>query len=300
MNGDVESNPGPPRVDPMQTESAQQKRSNENVPPTGDANMEDVEGQPMVFQFAGALSTTTLGATESNFFGPIRTPGRSSPGVRNLKGKRPHGDQLEVTNEPQTKNDWEFDGFEDIAHPPPSQQSLMNEQPWKRQDTSGGAKARARELTNALGNSVPLPTPHDPDAVETTLRKPPPCCVRDILSMNIPTLRHVPGSTRPRVQEVFAKILRTFVGQMDMVSLWYLMAFPKLVLRGTGDPSKHPGLDASQIVTRRLDLWEKGNHKDLVEEARKDIEVKRKQPIRAASMAKKMSEKRSTKSSWNL
>ena len=50
------------------------------------------------------------------------------------------------------------------------------------------------------------------------------------------------------------------------MSLWALLAFPKLVLRGTGDPKNHPGKDAAHVVADRLDHWENGRFDTLWKE----------------------------------
>ena len=104
------------------------------------------------------------------------------------------------------------------------------------------------------------------------LRGPPPVPLREVFSLNAPTLRHVPGGARPRVQLAFSRALRALVSQLDAISFWQVMAFPKLVLRATGDPRTHQGLDVSQVVLNRLDLWEAGFFADLWGQAKKDVE----------------------------
>ena len=97
-------------------------------------------------------------------------------------------------------------------------------------------------------------------------RHPAPTSISEVLKARVPTLKHVPGTVRPRVQQVFASSLTRLHQHKDLLALWEVLAFPKLVLRGTGDPRSHPTMDAGKIVDRRLTLWESGNLAGLWEE----------------------------------
>ena len=168
---------------------------------------------------------------------------------------------------PAPGDDWDFDAYEDIAHPPSAGNHHRNHDDAgtpapKRPEVGAGARGRAKELSSALGRSAPGGRTRvvgnvDPDAV-VFVGTPPPVPLREVLALNLSTLRHVPGSVRPRVQLAMAHALRALVNRMDSISLWQLQAFPKLVIKGTGDPKSHPGLDAGQVVAARLDLWEAG------------------------------------------
>ena len=239
-------------------------------------------------------------ASPTNQTGPIRKGPANSTKTRqsrientltpNAKGKRSQGDK---EGEPKRQggpapvsstSDWEFDEFEDIAHPPAQAGSRHLEPAWKKPDIGLGVRARAKELTNAFGNAMPAPGGIREGGIPAELRMPPPVPLRDILALGTPTLRHIPGGARPRIQEAFARVLRNFVSHLDTISLWHLMAFPKLILRATGDPKTHPGWDAGNIVLQRLDAWEAGRQKDLWLGAEKEVTKARKQPPRAASL----------------
>ena len=72
------------------------------------------------------------------------------------------------------------------------------------------------------------------------------------------------------MQRAFACTLEELCSLKTEQALWKVLAFPKLVLRGTGDPRAHPGLDPSKILLRRMDLWEGERFGDLWNEASTD------------------------------
>ena len=158
-----------------------------------------------------------------------------------------------------SQNDWDFEGFEDISHLPVPAPSEGMEPALKKPEALCSAKGRHKELSNAFGNSIPLPAP----LPVFSLRGPPPVDTHQVLAARVPMLKHVPGAIRPRIQLAFASILRCLNVQKDLMSLWAVLAFPKFVLRGTGDPKNHPGKDASHVVADRLDKWEAGRFKEI-------------------------------------
>ena len=89
----------------------------------------------------------------------------------------------------------------------------------------------------------------------------------------MPTLRHVPGDARAAAQQCLAQALTQLCERKNLRSLWDVMAFPKLVLRGTGDPRSHPSMDASLIVLRRLALWEAGEQAAVWKEVERELSV---------------------------
>ena len=87
----------------------------------------------------------------------------------------------------------------------------------------------------------------------------------------------------PGVQQYSASALTDLHHHKDLLALWGVLAFPKVVLRETGDPKSHPNLDAAKIVDRRLTLWETGNYTGLWEEVVREATTLegKKRPTRA-------------------
>ena len=100
---------------------------------------------------------------------------------------------------------------------------------------------------------------------------PEPCPISEVLAIGVPTLRHVPREVRPALQQALASALRDFLVHKDSLSLWPLLALPKLLLRATGDPKSHPGLTTGGVVKRRLDLWGRGDYGALWKETMADL-----------------------------
>ena len=89
------------------------------------------------------------------------------------------------------------------------------------------------------------------------------------LVRSIPTLRHIPGPARARCQMALTRAINGLCASQDLPALWRILAFPKLVLRGSGDPRSHPGLDPPKVVLQRLDRWERGDWVSLWTDAQR-------------------------------
>ena len=59
--------------------------------------------------------------------------------------------------------------------------------------------------------------------------------------------------------------LNSFIVFKDLGALWLVLAFPKFILRATGDPKLHPGLDAANIVGKMWERWYEGSFSALWE-----------------------------------
>ena len=198
-----------------------------------------------------------------------------------------------ASTRPAAELDWDFEEFEDIAHPPSKELKGISQPPPKKPEVGAGPRARAKELSNAFGHALPVRSSDGENDSAVFLTGPPPVPLRDVFALNAPTLRHIPGGARPRIQLALSRVLRGFVNRLDAVSFWMVMAFPKLVLRATGDPRAHQGLDVSQVVLTRLDLWEAGSFRDLWDQAKKEVEKPSKKGAQAPPQptAKKIDEK---------
>ena len=75
------------------------------------------------------------------------------------------------------------------------------------------------------------------------------------------------------MQQALAQALNRLTLHKDLRSLWDVLAFPKLLLRGTGDPRSHPSLNASRVVLKRLALWEAGDYASLWREVTQELAV---------------------------
>ena len=89
----------------------------------------------------------------------------------------------------------------------------------------------------------------------------------------MPTLRHVPSEARPGVQQALAQALARLSARKDLRSLWDVLALPKLLLRGTGDPRSHPSVSGAGVILKRLVSWDKGDYASLWKEVQQEVAV---------------------------
>ena len=306
MDGDVEANPGPPKSQSALLHTCTEADLVECLMGSPDTAMHidspcpvQSSGPHARFEFAADLREISIAAPRENHpAGKARPTSKRQPVRQTSSSSSSTSSSSSAVVARIPEPDWDFETYEDIAHPPKAsggrlESATLSDGPLpKRPEIGAGPRGRASELSHALQRSAPSARgqegpPLHQDAA-TYVRTPPPVPLREVLALNLSTVRHVPGSVRPRVQLAVAQALRGLVDGMDAISLWRLQAFPKLVLRGTGDPKAHPGLDAGHIIAARLDQWEAGSFCDLWLQAKAENDKGKKQPPKPKGTAPKL------------
>ena len=193
----------------------------------------------------------------------------------------PTTDDLLYSGAPE---DWDYDAFEDMSHPP--RRNREGDEPLppvKRALAAGSGKARLHDLRQALQGEISFDFSgiFGGAGAACRARPPAPVAVQEVLRCRCATLKHIPGAARPAVQRAFAASLVELSEKKDTLALWKVLAFPKLVLRETGDPKAHPGHYSGKIVLRRLDLWIDERYGDLWNETARETAIAEKKKSKA-------------------